>query len=442
MYRKSNIFPITLFATVFFVARAVLWSNGLAPSQLIVGGHWQHTDLGLLAIDYWKSLWFSHSQPPLWNALIGVIVKIEGPNVESVGDTIHMLFVGLSFLAGLMFRNIFQRQGLGELSATTIAAILSITPSMFYYETYPFYPHFTFFLVTFLVWNLTRLGRTRGAHIGAVLALITLSWIWAIFHPLIITFVAAIIVWGIEHRSKLFKIVLITCVALISSLPTIKNSVVFGVPSASSWVGMNLAQTVTDLTSTEKQFCGMRVAQGRVSDALYQYEDQFPSLVMRSKSTGYDDINMNHIGLIQVANSCLHMSVGKIKSNIRLHVAARVEQIYQTHQMRPYQYFFDPQGWEQFEPLENSRLVQSRFIKNAWVWVYLTLWLFCGWRAARGEDQIIYRALWSLLTYFTLISHFANGGEQVRMRYTIEPIYIYLAFGLISSSITKIWTHR
>ena len=102
-----------------------------------------------------------------------------------------------------------------------------------------------------------------------------------------------------------------------------------------------------------------------------------------------------------------------------------------THQLPPSNYNADPLGWNAIfgpaEKLTDSFGQVSRITMTFW---YLLL-LWAGARMV-GANPPFYLALFGLVAYFTLASHFLNGGEQARMRYTIEPVYLLFSAGLLA----------
>ena len=63
------------------------------------------------------------------------------------------------------------------------------------------------------------------------------------------------------------------------------------------------------------------------------------------------------------------------------------------------------------------------------LWYLALLWF--GLKSVRSNPPL-YLSLLGVIVYFTLASHLLNGGEQARMRYTIEPIYLLFSAGMLA----------
>lgn len=418
----------------FVVSRYFAWGEGLAPNPEIVLNHWQHADLHLLETQLWETLWYSHSQPPLWNAIIGGVVKIVGNDAVAVSNVIHWAFAALSLIAGLMLRNVFIRTGAANWFATLAAIAVMCSPSVFYYENYVFYPHLTFFLVTLLIWFLSRINPEASLFplIGALSVIIALSWIWAIFHPIFVVVVALALIWQADRLLFTDGFILVLLVGALSALPVLKNKYVFDVPTASSWIGFNVAQTAPSLSQENRQKCDLYLAHQKIWEAGPAHNpERFPSLGDTLKSSGHP--NMNHAALIPLSQECLGIARADIELNIITYFVTRLSFIAETHMKRPFNYFFDPAGWSIASKIERWQSQNAGATGLVSLWVYIFLWVYCLAQVMFGSQSQKYLVLLLTISYFTFASHFGNGAEQQRMRFTIEPIYAYLLVCMLMS---------
>ena len=189
----SRFAPQLIFLAVLVVSRLFFHALGLAPDPAIVVDHWQHIDLRFLAADPIGSLWDLHSQPPLWNAILAGAVALAGPDGDAVTAVMYGFHLILTAAAGLLTIDILRRLGFSKAVATVLATLVMLSPNTLYFETYIFYPHFTFFMVTVLVWLLVQVKRDGALWpvAGALGVLTALSWTWAIFHPAFIALAGA-----------------------------------------------------------------------------------------------------------------------------------------------------------------------------------------------------------------------------------------------------------
>ena len=75
---------IFLFCVLFyFLSRIFFYNKGIDFNGF---GFWQIANLDLLKSDFINTIYYFHYQPPLWNMLIGFIVKITGQNQNLAED--------------------------------------------------------------------------------------------------------------------------------------------------------------------------------------------------------------------------------------------------------------------------------------------------------------------------------------------------------------------
>lgn len=418
--------PQLVLILLLLASRLLLHALGFAPDPATIVGHWQHIDLRFLWADPWGSLWDLHSQPPLWNAILALAVRLAGPDPASVTGVMYCFNLALTACGGFLMISVLRRIGFATRASTVLAALWMLSPNTLYFETYVFYPHFTAFLVTLLVWLLARVKR-GGPLLPAVAALgvlTCLAWTWAIFHPAFIALAAGMLV--IWHGGWTFKPAARPLIALavlatgVSTLPTLKNALVHGVPSASTWIGMNLAQTVPGGQSGELADCDFEIAYHKAFAAGSPPIPGHPLLTETWKQAGVP--NMNNIGLIEPSKRCARMMMARILEDPLAWLGARLTAMVESFQLPPSNYNADPLGWDAiFGGLERATENLGPLGRSILTFWYLLL-IFTGLRAI-GGNRPFYLALAGTVLYFTLASHLLNGGEQARMRYTIEPIY-------------------
>jgi hypothetical protein len=336
--------------------------------------------------------------------------------------------------AGLLTISILRRFGFSALAAALFVAAAMCSPNIFYFESYIFYPHFTYFLVTLLVWLLVQVRRDGAVWpVAAALGVLAmLSWTWAIFHPVFVGVagVALVVVhagwtWKRAQRSVVALAGLAFCASL---LPTVKNFVVHGTPSASTWMGLNLAQTIPGGQAGAFLQCDFETAQRNAAAARPDVQGGATLLTQVEKRPGAP--NMNHIGMIATSKVCFDMTKQVILENPFGWIASRIQVLAGTHQLAPSDYNADPLGWQDlFGPVEQAWASLGAFGRSAMTLWYLVLVWFAAKKIRSGPALYVY--LLGFIAYLTLASHFLNGGEQARMRYTLEPIYLFLSAGLM-----------
>lgn len=431
----SRFWPQISVLAVLVVSRLAVSALGLHPDPAIVVDHWQHVDLRFLATDPFGSLWALHTQPPLWNGILALAVAIVGPDGEAVTSLMFGFHLLLTAGAALMLLSILRQFGFSALAATIFASLAICSPNVLYFENYIFYPHFTAFLVTLLLWLLVRVRRDGPLWpvAGALGVLTALSLTWAIFHPAVVALAgAALIAWrhGLSLKSFSLKpatrpVMAIAALAFaISCLPTFKNMAVYGIPSASTWIGMNLAQTIPGGQTGEFIHCDFDIAQREGAAAHPGLPTDHPLLTQVWKHPGA--ANFNHAGMIPTSQRCLDMTKAVILHDPIGWLSFRIETMIGSHQLAPSNYNADPLGWNAiFAPVENAVDATGSLGRSLTILWYLVL-VYVGVKHIRTNPPL-YLSLLGVIAYFTFAAHFLNGGEQGRMRYTIEPIYLFFS---------------
>jgi hypothetical protein len=415
--------PPLVFLGLFALSRIAISIAGIAPDPAIVGEFWQHLDIALLHSDPLGSLWNLQAQPPLWNAVLALAVAIGGPDAGAVAAIIHAFHIALSAIGGLLFMSVLVRIGTPRFGAAILAAAALCLPSMIYYENLVFYSHLTFVHVMALVWLLFRIerGGPLWPVFSALAVLVSLSWIWAVFHPLFVILFGALFVWW--SRGGMRAAGAVALAAILAALPTAKNAIVFHQASASGWIGMNLAQTAPALTMEQERHCTFIYAWQEVSSQPVA-AGLHPVLTQKFKSSGQP--NMNHVGLMDRGAECAKIAQDNIRANPGLWLNQRIEALVRSHQKLPYNYDFNPLGWSAMAPLEQAQQQLGALGRSLTIASYILLAFWAAREVFRGQRRELHLTLLLLLGYFTFASHIANGTEQQRMRYTIEPVYLLL----------------
>ncbi|MEM8788549.1 MAG: hypothetical protein AAGE76_09830 [Pseudomonadota bacterium] len=384
--------------------RLMAWALGWRADPGVVLGHWQHADLALLAEAPWQTLWLLHAQPPGWNGILALAAAWAGPDPAAAAAFVHIAFTILSALAGAALAAAAVRFGVRPWLAVLGVVLVLASPSVLYYERYVFYPHLTWVLIAALIWLLAR------GSMAAMAVPVALAWIWALFHPAFVVLWGAVF-WLTRRRGGAW----ILGGVLLAALPTVHNLTVFQVPSASSWVGLNLVQTAPGLTVRQRQTCDFYLFQRGLAPGTG------PEVLAAVRKRAGPP-NLNHAALIDRARICQHLALRAIRDDPAAYLAGRLTAVAKTHGVRPFEYAFGPAKPPALRAMETwaarIRPLSQAFYAVCWLWLLILL---------RGPHRGAFALLALVAFWVTFAGHFANGTDQERMRYTIEPIYALLA---------------
>jgi hypothetical protein len=212
----------------------------------------QNIDPRLLQTHLAQSLWHLHGQPPLWNAFVGLSMKVFPSHWPQFG---HVVFFGLGLVGMLAFFGLLLELGVSRRAALVIAAVFTVSPAVLIYENAFFYDYPTLVLLTVTAFAVARFvakpSFARGSIVfGVATALVLMRTIFQL--PWLLALLALLLVACRGSR----RTVLISCALPLALVLAViaKNWIMFGVPSTTSWSGIMLARAaVVSLPLAERR---------------------------------------------------------------------------------------------------------------------------------------------------------------------------------------------
>lgn len=233
-------------AVAFVVDRLCLWAAGMGfdahaiRPRFPADAQWQLLDPRLLQHHLLGSLWELHSQPPLYNLAVGLLLHLpRGAQVPvaALAWSAMGLVLAVTALALLTALRVPPAVAGGVVLVLVVA-----NPDAAMYERWLFYPEPTAATLTVCAYAGVRFvdGGTRrwgalffGAGAVAVLLNSTYQWVWW----LVLAVPAAV---ALRHRWRSLAVTAAVPVLAVG-LWVGKDAVLFGSFTTSSWAGMNLA---------------------------------------------------------------------------------------------------------------------------------------------------------------------------------------------------------
>jgi hypothetical protein len=212
---------------------------------------WQTIPTRLLVEDLGRSLWFLHSQPPVFN-LYGAIFFRLFSHDPMAAMQVGNIALG-SLLSGMAYLVLLQLTGRPRVSVV-LGLVLALDAGLFLYEAYLLYDVLSVFLIVGSVAALAAFARTHKLRFAAtfMLAVNLLILTRSIYHVLVA--LAALAALAVAAPRQLLKKALLigSLISLLSVGWYLKNYFVFGFFGASSWQGFSLWKVASDSLSEQE----------------------------------------------------------------------------------------------------------------------------------------------------------------------------------------------
>ena len=427
---------LLLFFFIFTVSRLVIFNIlEVKINTPVYGYHLLNEDL--LKNDLFQSLIFLHSQPPLFNLYQGIFLKIfeNYAEITVAFNTIQAFFsLGIIYISYLLsnFFNLSLKQKI------FLVFILIFNPSIIFYENLFSYHLFTAFLFLLMAYFILKkfMDNNDKYEIYVYLIISILCLTWGVFQPILIIFFYSCFRFADRFFSK--KIFFLTIICLIfASTSHIKNKLIFGSFSSSSWSGHGFS---TVFINDWRDFCGEPLIDQEKYKKKYEfkYNKKFshPSLV--GPKALY-----NNIGLIYKSPECFNLTISKIKKQPYDYIESRVLAFLAAHGKFAFDFVYpNPSNWlkyygsiKQSYEDKNIKLVRQIlvFLLNVLIYGVMIKIIFFSNYNANFKLSIFFIGL--AYMYLFSVSFLFSCCEQERMLFTgyIKEI-LFLIFLIKSTS--------
>jgi len=278
--------PAAVVVGVFVVSRLLAWAVGVRFDSSPLTASWQVADSDLLRHNLLSTVWYMHSQPPLFNLWLGLNLKLFGGQFVTA---VAVEYFACGLVLALLLYGLLVRVSRSPRMSALIACVFAVGPAAVQYENYLFYDYPVATMLLGALYALVRFTDTRrllwgsvffGLVAAVVLTRTTFQLPWVVL---------ALLVALLPLRGH-GRVVLVACavpLALVVGL-YVKNIAEFGVPSTSSWAGMNLAEVAfADLSDRDRT---KLINDGTLSPIAavpaFSSLDQYPDIVRATRHTG------------------------------------------------------------------------------------------------------------------------------------------------------------
>ncbi len=302
--KKHFIQEILGLAAIFVLSRFLLAILGIQFDMSPLQWFYQYIDPLLLKERLVQSLMYLHSQPPVFNLYLGIILKYGGMYAPFLFRTSYLL-AGLFLM--LTTYTVMRLLNIHHLVAFFCTAFFMVSPPAFLYENWLFYtyPLTSVLIASSLLLLLSLETRSRIYLFLFFSSLSILVLTRTLFHTV---WFIAILCWIMLHQKAKKRIVMSALLPLFILLSVhAKNVLLFDQTSLTSWFGMNLIKMTF---TVPRHLLNQDIKNGRVSGIAELMPFQSPEVYQefmpvhtatgipildnRHKSTGA--INFNYDG--------------------------------------------------------------------------------------------------------------------------------------------------
>lgn len=416
----------------------------------------QYADINLLKENIVESLFYLHSQPPLFNFLLGVSKIIFGNNASL---SMFILFQLCGLLTAVLLYKMMIELNIRKRLCFIFTILYIITPATLLYENLFFYTHIVIFFFIAAVFLLNKyLQSKKKIYIKLhFIFLLLISLTTSFFHLIWFLFTVAFLFWILKYNRKEIAIALIIPVIILLGLYT-KNLILFGVFNSSSWFGMNLSRiTVFQVPTTEREEL---IKNGLISEVSLlppfpQYDDVRNLKTIKKDSIGVEiaDQTTKPSGGTNF-NNLIYLEISKVAFNDSKFIIENYPQYYLQGVKKAFQIYFKPPS---NYGLINKNLLQINSYNNffnaliygasksdtlGYFTVMLTIFVILGTSIflfkenISNKDKIILAFMLFNIIYVIMVGNFFEVGENNRFRYYTE-IFSYVLFAYLLNTAIK-----
>lgn len=439
----------------FLLSRVIIKLLGVSFDYNALYEYWQYLDITSLKTNLLNSLWYQHSQPPVFNLLLGIILKVSG-NYSRYA--LEFLLLAITCCNGLLLLSILRRIIYSCNLSLILSLLYILSPATMLYENELFYTTFISLLlliaVHFMIMVSQKQSWQNSSGMFAALSLICLTR--GMYHLVWLITISGILLL-MYYEKKGFKTILIAGLFSITIVGGwyLKNYLVFGNFSASSWVGINFSRIVfhnnevpdSNNIASVHPFMPISYYKRFVSD---DYKREYAGvndriLLMETKNDRY--INMNNAGYIKVSKKYMAASLLRVNQ----HPLSYLKNVFTAfiiyftpassyfkvtkndNQIRYYDmlYSFNPAHLFKDDLKKKQSLVIAAIPKL----VLYTFTFFIMITKGLRSKSFSFLTIFIIITIlFSLtVSSLLDYGENMRFRYEIEPLFLILAAQAIVS---------
>jgi hypothetical protein len=417
-----------LLALLSLTALCAAWLCGVRFADQDLATAWHLLDPQLLRADLLRSLFYLHAQPPLLNLIVGVVLKVFGAHAPLA---LTVLWATCAIATSLATQGLATELGAPRWAAFAAGAVVAVAPATLLYVH-----HVGPEIATAAALTGSALFLARGARWKAFSLLGLACGLRSLLAPPLV--LVALLAAG--KRARLPALVVFAVLALLA----VKNGLVVGTFSTSSWLGMNFARVTVARLAPAQRARLSPAAQPPPFGAVGEYAALIPVAptgvpVLDEPRKGSGANNYNHLVYARAGRMLL-------RDDLRA-IALAPTAVLSGWGVAWLQFFRPSDEWpflaENRQHIERWAQLWDRAVDLevplpvlvlGQTEIYLTL--LAGFTAVFAAAALSARngpALWYsllLIGWVAIVGNTFDVGENYRFRFVVEPVWIALAASL------------
>ena len=211
----------------------------------------QVLDVRYLRDSLLEAIWYLHAQPPLFNALIGAVLRAP----ENAQQTIFTVLYSAVALTGILcFHQVAIEISGKKLLSWCLSLLLIISPATILFERALFYEGLVPWLLVigfYLLWRFLTQDQFR-AGVVAYLIFASVVLIRSAFPPIWLAAMVAVVLAAQPWRWRRILAASVLGLSLVGAV-MLKNQIVFGEAGLSSWMPNYLFEQMGDPVPLEQR---------------------------------------------------------------------------------------------------------------------------------------------------------------------------------------------
>jgi hypothetical protein len=444
-------------AAAFVLSRWVARSFGVTFECVALEHYWQYLDVETLRHALLRGLWYDHAQPPVFNLLLGLVLKTAGAHTCFV---FSVLLHAVTLVNGLLLLRILQRVLPPGRVPLLLALFYILSPAAIVLETELFYTTFVSMLLLLACRALLAfehgitLPRAAAFAIPLTLVCLTRSMYHLVW--LVAAYAGLLILYRHDRRVRLLAAAAV-CSAALVTLVYAKNAVIFGQFSASSWGGMSLARNVFHDAAPDRSaieaippFSPIAMYRPFLSDDTSRFAGlNDRDLFEDTKTSGHE--NKRHVGFIEVSRRYREAAMRHVRAQPISYVsnvtqaaitffapATRYSAMeHQAWKIRYYDllYAFNVSHFVTGKTPRRVAMAVSALPEMA-LYAIASLWLARRvWRLREIGPVNLFIAF--VIGYVFLLGSLIERYENMRFRFEVEPLFLVVLGQAIAAYVSR-----